>query len=110
MIKQITLASLILTSACLSGCFLLYRPTITQGNLINESAVAQLRPGLTENQVLYLMGTPVLSNTFQPYRWDYVYTIKKGGEPRFQRHVTLFFINGIVRNVQVSPPEMVKQR
>lgn len=93
----------------LGGCayFHLYRPTITQGNIINDDTVAQLRPGMSADQVLYLMGTPMLTNTFQPDRWDYVYTCKKGWRPRHQRHVTLLFMNGVLQNICVAPPTVV---
>lgn len=89
----------------LAGCsfFQIYRPTIQQGNIISDNAVAQIKPGMTPTQVAYLMGTPVLSDTFSPNRWDYVYTYKKGNAPRQQRYVTVFFANGIVQSVQTTP-------
>lgn len=110
MIKKLTLyVFLSLFCLFLNGCawFCLYRPPVQQGNLINEEAVGQLRPGISANQVVYLMGTPILTNTFQPNRWDYVYTCKKGNTPRFQRHITLIFDNSILRYIHIAPCEHV---
>ena len=108
--KTITLLTCLLLSTLLSGCafFHLYRPTIQQGNLICDQSVSQLQPGMTTDQVLYLMGTPILSPVFQPDRWDYVYTIKRGNAPRYQRYVTLYFCNGTLQNVQASQWMVVK--
>lgn len=105
MLKQIKILLLILSCLLLAGCsiFCIYRPTINQGNILCDDAIAQLRPGMTTDQVLYLMGTPILTNTFQPNRWDYVWTYKKGGNPRVQRHVTLYFAGDTLQNIQVTP-------
>lgn len=110
MYKRITLAALLILSSLLSGCsFHIFRPTIEQGNQICDQSVAQLHPGMNTEQVLYLMGTPMLASTFQPDRWDYVYTFKKPPNPRWQRHFTLFFsCDGILQSIQASPWMIVK--
>lgn len=105
--KIIKILFILSIALILSGCLHFYRPTVTQGNLLNDEAIAQLKPGMNTDQVLYLMGTPILTNTFEPERWDYVYTYRKGGHPRQQRHITLFFIGGILRDIQISPCEFV---
>ena len=60
-----------------SGCSLfgVHRVAIQQGNIITQAMVDQLKPGITREQVAYIMGEPVLRNTFDDDRWDYVYTI-----------------------------------
>jgi outer membrane protein assembly factor BamE len=53
--------------------------------------VAQLKPGMTKEQVLYVMGTPLIQDTLHPDRWDYVYSISRaGGTPEIY-HITLYF-------------------
>lgn len=95
-IAQIT--SIILLCIALAGC--MYRPNIQQGNFIDPQSVAQLRPGMSPDQVRYIMGTPVLVNVFQPNRWDYVYTYKPNGGKQTQNHVTLYFANGYLQRIQ----------
>lgn len=87
----------------LSGCSLMYREDIQQGNVITASMVTQLRPGLTPEQVRYIMGTPLVTNTFgSPERWDYVYSFQPGSSNKKheQKRVSVFFSNGKVQSIQ----------
>ena len=61
-----------------------YKIDIQQGNVITQEMVDQLRPGMTRAQVQYVMGTPLLEDTFNKDRWDYVYSMQPGSEPRTQ--------------------------
>lgn len=64
---------------------------IQQGNIITPEMVEQLKPGMTRQQVRFVMGTPSLVDTFHRDRWDYIYTLKDREGKREQKHVTLFF-------------------
>ena len=50
-----------------------YRMEIQQGNYITQEMVAQLKPGLTRDQVRFVLGTPLVSDIFHEERWDYVF-------------------------------------
>lgn len=93
---------LIISYIALSGCALIpvYRPDIQQGNVYTPEMIAQIRPGMTETQVRYIMGTPVLVNTFNTYRWDYVYTFQHGKCFKENRRYTITFDNGQVANIR----------
>lgn len=78
----------------LSGCFPgVYKIDIPQGNVVTQEMVDQLRPGMTYNQVRFIMGTPLITDTFSGERWDYLYSIQRGGNPREQERISLFFEN-----------------
>ena len=64
---------------------------IQQGNIITQAMVDQLAPGITREQVAYIMGEPVLRNTFDDDRWDYVYTIEVPDAYSARMQVSLFF-------------------
>lgn len=64
---------------------------IEQGNKIDQSMVDQLRPNMTKRQVVYIMGSPMLTDSFHDKRWDYIYSSQPGGGDRIQKRVTLFF-------------------
>lgn len=68
-----------------------YRIDIQQGNIIEQEMLDKLKPGMDKNQVRFIMGTPVLVDTFHTDRWEYVFTYSEGGKRRSQRHVTLYF-------------------
>lgn len=70
-----------------------YRIDIPQGNIITQKMVDQLRPGLTKNQVIFILGTPLVRDTFHQDRWDYIYSFQPGGGERVQERLTLYFEN-----------------
>ena len=75
----------------LSACSIIYRPDIQQGNVLKQSTIAQLKLGMTKEQVTYLLGSCVLQTPFQSNRRDYVYFYQPGHAESTQRHVTLIF-------------------
>ena len=92
----------ICAAALLSGCTDfpgVYKIDIPQGNIVNQEMIDQLRPGMNQSQVRYVMGTPLIIDTFSGERWDYIYTFKKGGEPREQEYVSLYFTNGLLTRI-----------
>lgn len=68
-----------------------YKMDIIQGNLISQDMVDQLRPGLTKRQVNFILGTPLVKDTFDQDRWDYVYNSQPGGGVRVAERITVFF-------------------
>ena len=77
-----------------------YTIDIQQGNIIEQSMIDQLRPGMNQRQVLYIMGSPMLNNVFHKNRWDYVYSNQPGGEDRVQKQISLFFENDQIAGIQ----------
>lgn len=68
-----------------------YKVDIEQGNIIEQEKVDQLVPGLTTSQVRFLLGSPLVADTFNQNRWDYIYNISKAGEEKTQERLTLYF-------------------
>ena len=94
--SRFLLAPLLVTAALLNGCSYLKYPdihkvTVQQGNIVNQEMVDQLRPGMTRSQVRYILGTPLLMDTFDQDRWDYYYSIKPPGRPELREKIILFF-------------------
>jgi outer membrane protein assembly factor BamE len=90
-----------------------YRIDIEQGNMIDQSMVDQLRPNMTKRQVLFIMGSPMLTDSFHEQRWDYVYSKAPNGEDRVQKRISLFFtsdtLSAIQGDVHPSPLPVTKQ-
>lgn len=76
-----------------SGCSYVgvYKRDIPQGNLVTQEMVSQLQPGMTQEQVTYVMGRPLLEAPFDARQWDYVYRLDKAYGGVEQRRVTLTF-------------------
>lgn len=80
----------------LAGCSYLKYPnvhklTITQGNIIDQQMVDQLRPGLSRSQVRYILGTPLIADTFDQSRWDYFFSIKRPGQDELRERISIYF-------------------
>ncbi|MBO9718196.1 MAG: outer membrane protein assembly factor BamE [Pseudoxanthomonas sp.] len=77
-----------------SGCGVLYKQPIYQGNLLEKEAVDQLKPGLSKQQVAGLLGTPSVQDPFHSQRWDYVATERTNRRGTTQaKTLTLYFEN-----------------
>src|SRR5215831_18416467 len=75
----------------ISGC--VYRMNIQQGNFLEPRAVSQLQVGMTRSQVRYLLGTPMVPDSFDRDRWDYLYYLKLGNMNTniLHRHLIVYF-------------------
>ncbi|PRY64398.1 Beta-barrel assembly machine subunit BamE [Vreelandella songnenensis] len=86
-----------------SGCSYVgvYKRDIPQGNLVTEQMVSKLQPGMTQDQVVYVMGRPLMEAPFDSNQWDYVYRLDEAYGDVEQRRVTLTFDpSGRLSNVQ----------
>ena len=74
-----------------TGCKLLYKQNVQQGNAHEQEDLDQIQLGMTKKQVAYLLGTPAIQDPFHDDRWDYISMLsRRGGEP-VRRLVTLTF-------------------
>ena len=83
-----------------------YKPDIQQGNFVSQDMVQQLKPGMTREQVRFLLGTPLLTDIFHADRWDYVYWREAANGKRESRKLALFFSDGKLARMEgdvVSP-------
>jgi outer membrane protein assembly factor BamE len=68
-----------------------YRIKIEQGNYIEEEMVEQLVKGMTRRQVRYVMGSPLVKDSFNRERWDYYYTVSRNNEVLKEYQFSVFF-------------------
>lgn len=87
-----TLVLTLLAALLSTGCGMLYRQPIYQGNLLEPAAVEQLQAGMDRQQVQALLGTPSISDPFHHDRWDYVATQRTNRRGTVEvRNFTLWF-------------------
>lgn len=98
----LTGCSTISSDGSLLGFITPYRMEVVQGNVVTQDMVAQLRPGLSSDQVRTLLGAPLLADVFHANRWDYVFTIRRQGALAQQRRVTVFFENDRVARFEAD--------
>jgi outer membrane protein assembly factor BamE len=95
---MVRIAFAVLSLAVVAGCgvpripgITPYKPEIQQGNYLSQEIVAQVKPGMTREQVRFLLGTPLLTDIFHADRWDYVYWREAPDVKREERRIALFF-------------------
>jgi len=105
-----TLPILFLLAVLLAGCNLLYKPEVQQGTLLSAEMLANLKPDMTRRQVRLLLGSPPVSDTFHPERWDYVYSVSGATEKVAPQHLTLYFRNDTLVRAEgdLAPAALVK--
>ncbi|OIR02840.1 outer membrane protein assembly factor BamE precursor [mine drainage metagenome] len=77
-----------------------YKLEVQQGNVVTSKMLLQLRPGMTKSQVRFIMGTPLIQDSFHGNRWDYVYQLREAGKVIEQRRVILDFDNELLKRVR----------
>ena len=68
MVRQIIVMLTLLLSSCV------YTLNIQQGNILDQKDINKLRAGLTKNQVIFVLGNPVVDDSFSDDNWIYLYT------------------------------------
>ncbi len=77
-----------------------YKLDVQQGNVVTSKMLLQLRPGMTQSQVRFIMGTPLIQDSFHGKRWDYVYQMREHGKIIEHRRVILDFENEVLKTVR----------
>ncbi len=77
-----------------------YKLDVQQGNVVTSKMLLQLRPGMTKSQVRFIMGTPLIQDSFHGNRWDYAYQLREGGKLIEQRRVILDFQSDLLKTVR----------
>ena len=77
-----------------------FKLEVQQGNVVTSKMLLQLRPGMTKSQVRFIMGTPLIQDSFHGKRWDYAYQLREGGKLKEQRRVILDFENDLLKTVR----------
>jgi outer membrane protein assembly factor BamE len=61
--------------------------------------IAQIREGMTREQVRFALGTPLLVDPFRTDRWDYVFRYQHPNGSADLRRATVHFTDGRVARV-----------
>ncbi len=109
-VKHLSHFILVVLFLIITGCsgrlFTVHKIDVQQGNAIDPEKVEQLRIGMNKGQVRFLMGSPLIKDSFHPDRWDYVYHLIPDYGDSERRHVAVFFDGDIVSHFEKSdiPP------
>ena len=68
-----------------------YKIDVEQGNIVTAEMADQLKPGMSKRQVRFILGTPLVEDTFNRDRWDYPYVKRNGNDVLSQAQLTVHF-------------------
>jgi outer membrane protein assembly factor BamE len=109
--KTLTAAAVVLmmlSAGCSTFEKVAYHPDINQGNYLTPTDVAKIQKGMTQQQVAYTLGTPMLQDPFGTQTWFYVFRQQPSHEGITQQTLTLTFNStGVLTDIQ-NKYEMTK--
>ena len=68
-----------------------YKIDVEQGNIVTQEMADQLKPGMSRRQVRFILGTPLVEDTFNQDRWDYPYVKRNGNNILSEALLTVVF-------------------
>lgn len=90
----------------LSGCSWLhpYHPPIEQGNKLTTKQKQHIKKGMSQNQVIDLLGEPVLKTPWRNHQMLYVYTFKASNSAKLnvKQRIILSLKNGRVNHIAIN--------
>ncbi|MDP5030819.1 MAG: outer membrane protein assembly factor BamE [Paraglaciecola sp.] len=95
----VVLSATFMLSACADWIF---RIDVPQGNFLDDKDVKKLRIDMTKEQVIYVLGKPVVEDSFNHDTWYYLYQMKRGMKKRgedFRKELTITFVDDKVNSV-----------
>lgn len=111
-LRKLTTTIVFSATVTLSGCslFSVYKIDLPQGTPITQTQAQSLKLGMSQNQVLYILGSPAVRDTLAPNRWDYIYDFQAGTEgnrkgvadvKNASQHLVIYFdANGLVNRIE----------
>ena len=93
---RIIILSLVFLSLLSSGCSWIKFPgvhkiDIQQGNILDQEMVDKLQVGMTKAQVKFVLGTPLITDTFNQDRWDYPFRHLSAAGIETKEDVVVYF-------------------
>lgn len=96
--KTIFLSALLLSFSLLSAC--VYKPTIQQGNILEQSEVNKIKPGMTKDQISFVLGNPALDTNLNADTWYYLYYMVPPSGDRREKRLILHFEGDVLQSME----------
>ena len=78
-----------------------YRMEIQQGNFVSQDMVSKLKLGMSKDQVRFVLGTPLITDSFHADRWDYVFRRQRANSSELEhRKIAVFFEDGKLKRIE----------
>lgn len=103
-LAAVAVVTLMMTAGCSTFQRVIYRPDINQGNYLAPGDAAKIQKGMSRQQVVYTLGTPIMQDPFGSNVWYYVFRQQLGHKSVTQQTLTLTFDSaGILVGIENKP-------
>ncbi len=97
--RRIAILLTIMLSIQLTGCSI-YKMNIRQGNIVEQKDVDQIRKGMNKDQIRFILGRPLVNDSFDENTWYYINTFKDGrSENVIRKELIVRFVNNQVEGL-----------
>ncbi len=104
MIKP-ALTTLLLCALLASGC--IHKIAVIQGNFLDDETIEKVKEGMTKQQVRFVLGDPVLEDSFSKDSWEYIYYLRVGRkEVTHRERLTVYFQDDKVARLERHKPDV----
>ena len=92
-ITTISLVALLLTTLGCSGIKFpgVHKVPVQQGNIIEQDMIDKLRPGMTKAQIQFVLGTPLITDSFNQQRWVCLYSMIDAQSDKTKKLLAVYF-------------------
>ena len=105
------IASMVFVAGCANLRFPgVYRIDIPQGNFVTQDMLDQLQPGMTPEQVRYVLGAPTLNDPFTAETWYYLMTFQPGKGETVKQDIIVRFDSGLYTHYEGEVAESMRER
>ena len=85
-----------------------YHMDIQQGNELTATQISKIHTGMSKNDVIDTLGSPIQSSALDSNRYDYTYTMQENGGPIEVKRLSLYFKNNKLSNIEKSQDTLSK--
>ncbi|WP_348666055.1 outer membrane protein assembly factor BamE [Arsenophonus symbiont of Ornithomya chloropus] len=91
LIQILTICTIFLITGCSIIENFIYHPDINQGNYFTIKDLSKIKLGMTKEQIIYILGTPMLKEPFGAQIWYYILYQKNSHQKAQQKTLILTF-------------------
>ena len=107
LVRYFAISAILLVSLLQTSCIKPHKIGVWQGNALEQRAIDGVKPGMTREQVHFLLGTPMTKNPFNANRWEYLYLFQPGDGDPYRRLISVVFEGETVARIEgdITPPK-----
>jgi outer membrane protein assembly factor BamE len=102
--KMIIIGAMMGVLISLPGCrlFRVHRQDVQQGNVLTSKQVKSIHRGMTQQQVVRVLGSPVLSNIYSPSQLIYIYSLEPAYKKLQRQYLILSFTHEKLTRIETD--------